>query len=233
MKIKHLEKATFIDYPGKVACTIFIYGCPFRCGFCFNPSLVLKEETPDITEEYILDFLKNRENLIEAVCFTGGEPLMSIDEKFLKKIKSLNLKIKIDTNGSFPEKLQDLINKKIVDYVAMDIKSSKNNYEKTIGINFPIEKIEQSIKIISQLPSYEFRTTIVPKIHTKENFKEMMEWLKSITNKKIQTFSLQGFKNHGSFVDDKYKQEQNIPENFLKELAEIAKDYCEKVNVKY
>lgn len=233
MKIKHIEKATFIDYPGKIACTIFIYGCPFRCGFCFNPSLVIREDETQIQENEILDFLKNRNGVIEAVCFTGGEPLMSIDIKFLEKIKALGLKIKIDTNGSYPEKLQELIDKKLVDYVAMDIKSPKDIYEKTIGINFPIEKIEKSIKIISNLPEYEFRTTIVKSIHTKESFKEIMNWLKSITGKEIPVFSLQGFKNHGDFIDPKYKQEINTTEDYLKELKEIANNYCKQVNVKY
>ncbi len=233
MKIKHIERATFIDYPGKIACTIFLFGCSFRCGFCYNPSLVIREDATDIQENEIFDFLKSREEIIEAICFTGGEPLLSIDIKFLEKIKSLDLKIKIDTNGSFPEKLQELIDKKLVDYAAMDIKSAKKDYEKTIGISFPIEKIEKSIKIISQLPEYEFRTTILPSIHTKENFKEMMEWIKSITNNKIQIFSLQGFKNHGEFVDDKYKQEPNTQETYMQELKEIAEDYCDKVNIKY
>jgi pyruvate formate lyase activating enzyme len=233
MRIKHIEKATFIDYPGKIACTIFIYGCPFRCGFCYNPSLVIKEGAKDLQEEEILDFLKSRKGILEAVCFTGGEPLMSIDINFLAKIKSLGLKIKIDTNGSYSEKLQELIDKKLVDYVAMDIKSSKELYEKTIGINFPIEKIEESIKIVSRLPEYEFRTTILKNIHTKENFKEMMDWIKSITQKEIPNFSLQGFKNHGDFVDNKYKQEPNTTEEYLKELKEIANNYCKQVNVKY
>lgn len=233
MKIKHIEKATFIDYPGKIACTIFLFGCSFRCGFCYNPSLVIKEETPDIQEDEIFDFLKSREGITEAVCFTGGEPLLSIDTKFLEKVKSLGLKIKIDTNGSFPEKLQELIDKKLIDYVAMDIKSARKDYSKTIGVNFSIEKIEESIKIVSQLPEYEFRTTILPSIHTRENFKEMMDWVKSITNKEIPVFSLQGFKNHGSFIEEKYKQEPNTSEIYLQELKEIAKDYCKQVNVKY
>lgn len=232
MKIKHIEKATFIDYPGKIACTIFFHGCPFRCGFCYNPSLVIREDSIDLSQTEILDFLKSRIGTIDAVCLTGGEPLMSIDVKFLEKIKELGFKIKIDTNGSYPEKLQELVDKQLVDYVAMDIKSAKEDYEKTIGISFPLEKIEESIKIISQLPEYEFRTTIIPAIHTKEKFQKMLEWTTSIANKKIKTFSLQGFKNHGDFIDDKYKQEKNTTEDYLKELKQIAENYCEKVNIK-
>jgi pyruvate formate lyase activating enzyme len=233
MKIKHIERATFVDYPGKISCTIFAYGCPFRCGFCYNPSLVLQEETPDLSQEEILEFLKSRVGLLEAVCFTGGEPLMNLDEELLEKIKALGFLIKIDTNGSYPEKLKKLIEKKLIDFVAMDIKSDKENYQETIGTMIPMIRIEESIKTISNLPNYEFRTTIVEKIHTKERTENMLKWVTNLIGKKIQIFSLQGFKNHGNFVDNKYKEERNTSEEYLKELAEIAKNYADSVNVKY
>jgi pyruvate formate lyase activating enzyme len=233
MKIKHIERATFIDYPGKISCTIFLYGCPFRCGFCYNPSLVLQEETPDLSQEEILDFLKSRIGLIEGVCFTGGEPLMNLDEEFLEKVKALGYFIKIDTNGSFPEKLKKLIEKKLVDFVAMDIKSDKESYQETIGTIIPLIRIEESIKTIAQMPNYEFRTTIVEIIHTKERVENMLKWINSLIGKKIKSFSLQGFKNHGSFVDNKYKEVTNTSEDYLKELAEIAKNYADKINIKY
>jgi len=233
MKIKHLEPATFIDYPGKISCTIFLYGCPFRCGFCYNPSLVLKEETPDISQEEILDFLKSRIGLIEGVCFTGGEPLMNIDEEFLEKIKALGYYIKLDTNGSFPERIKKLIEKKLVDYIAMDIKGPNEDYQKIIGTNFPLEKIEENIKIISKFPNYEFRTTIIEKIHTKEKVEAMLKWTTSLIGGKIKTFSLQGFQNHGDFVDNKFKQEKNTTGLYLEELKKLSKNYAETVNVKY
>jgi len=233
MKIKHIEKATFVDYPGKISCTIFTYGCPFRCGFCYNPSLVLQEETPDLNQEEILNFLKTRIGLLEAVCFTGGEPLMNLDEELLNKIKALGFFIKIDTNGSYPEKLKKLIEKKLVDFVAMDIKSDKESYQETIGTIIPMIRIEESIKTIANLPNYEFRTTIIEKIHTKEKVENMLKWINTLTGKKIQIFSLQGFKNHGNFVDNKYKEVTNTSEVYLKELAELAKNYADKVNIKY
>lgn len=233
MKIKHIERATFVDYPEKISCTIFLYGCPFRCGFCYNPSLVLQEETQDLSQEEILDFLKSRIGLIEGVCFTGGEPLMNLDEEFLEKVKAMGYFIKIDTNGSYPEKLKKLIEKKLVDFVAMDIKSDKENYQETIGTIIPMIRIEESIKTIANLPNYEFRTTIVETIHTKERVENMLKWIINLTNKKIKSFSLQGFKNHGNFVDNKYKEVKNTPEEYLKELAELAKNYADKVNVKY
>jgi len=233
MKIKHIEKATFVDYPGKISCTIFTYGCPFRCGFCYNPSLVLQEETPDISQEEILEFLKSRIELLEGVCFTGGEPLMNLDEELLEKIKELGFFIKIDTNGSYPEKLKKLIEKKLVDFIAMDIKSDKESYQETIGTIIPMIRIEESIKTIANLPNYEFRTTIIEKIHTKEKVENMLKWINTLTGKKIQIFSLQGFKNHGNFVDKKYKEVTNTSEVYLKELAELAKNYADKVNIKY
>jgi len=233
MKIKHIEKTTLLDYPGKIACTIFFYGCSFRCGFCYNPSLVLKEETCDLNENEVLNFLEKRKKVLEGVCFTGGEPLMTITTDFLKKVKALGYKIKIDTNGSFPEKLKEIISLNLVDYIAMDIKSSKEKYSRTIGLDFPIEKIEESIKIISNFPEYEFRTTILESIHTKQEVENMFKWLKSLTNKKLQRFSLQGFKNTGDFVDNKFKQEKNTTEKHLKELELIAKNYAEIVNTKY
>jgi len=233
MKIKHIEKTTLLDYPGKIACTIFFYGCSFRCGFCYNPSLVLKEETPDLEEQTVLDFLEKRKNILEGVCFTGGEPLMTITIDFLKKVRSLGYKIKIDTNGSFPEKLKEIISLGLVDYIAMDIKASKERYHEIIGLNFPIEKIEESIKIISNFNEYEFRTTIVESIHTKSEIENMFQWLKSLTNKKLQRHSLQGFKNTGSFVNNKFKQERNTTEKYLEELKLIAKKYTDIVNTKY
>src|SRR6056297_544845 len=108
MKIKYLQKTTLIDYPGKIACTIFLFGCNFRCGFCHNPELVKQnhKENYSISEEEILEFLEKRKNQLEGVCFTGGEPLLTLKKEFVKKIKSLGYKIKLDTNGSFPERLK-------------------------------------------------------------------------------------------------------------------------------
>ncbi len=233
MKIKHLEPATFVDYPGKISCTIFLYGCPFRCGFCYNPSLVLQEETEDKSQEEILDFLKKRIGLIEGVCFTGGEPLMNIDEEFLEKVKALGYLIKIDTNGSYPEKLKKLIEKKLVNYIAMDIKSDKESYQEVIGTIIPMIRIEESIKTIAQFPNYEFRTTIIEKIHSKERIENMLIWVNNLIGGKIKNFALQGFKNHGVFIDKEYNEEKNTSEEYLKELKIIAEKYAENITIKY
>lgn len=232
MKIKHIEKSTFVDFPDKMACTIFLHGCPFRCGFCYNPSLVIREETPDLQRESILDFLRTRIGLLEGVCFTGGEPLMTLDEKFLEEIKKMGFAIKIDTNGSYPEKLKKIIEKGLVDYVAMDVKIDKENYKRIINLNFPLEKIEESIKIISELPNYEFRTTIIEKEHTQEIVEKMLEWISELIKGKIKNFSLQGFKNKGDFIDNKFREEKNTTEEYLKKISEVARNYVENLEVK-
>lgn len=233
MKIKGLQKVTLVDYPDKIACTIFLFGCNFRCGFCYNPEIVLKDETLDIPKDYVLDFLKKRMGVLEGVCITGGEPLLTLEKDFLKEIKELGFLIKLDTNGSFPEKLKELIDENLIDYIAMDIKSSKENYEKTISANLDVNKIEESVKIISNsnLP-YDFRTTIVPEIHTKEEMIKTGKWLNELIGKRPENFSLQGFKNHGKFIDPKYSKKENIKELYLQELKETIKDYFKKVVVK-
>lgn len=233
MKIKGLQKVTLVDYPDKIACTIFLFGCNFRCGFCYNPEIVLRDETLDIPKDYVLDFLKKRKGVLEGICITGGEPLLTLEKEFVKQIKDLGFLVKLDTNGSFPEKLKELIDEKLIDYVAMDIKSSKENYEKTISANLDLNKIEESIKIISSsnLP-YDFRTTIIPGIHTKEEMIKLSKWLNELIGKNPENFSLQGFKNHGKFIDSNYLEKQSIREIYLEELKETIKDYFQKITIK-
>ncbi|MBC8435315.1 anaerobic ribonucleoside-triphosphate reductase activating protein [archaeon] len=233
MKIKFIQRTTLVDFPGQIACTIFNFGCPFRCGFCYNPELVLKEETPDLDETKILNFLEKRKNQLTGVCFTGGEPLVDIDLELLKKIKVLGFKIKIDTNGSFPDKLKEIIDLGLVDYVAMDIKNSKENYLKTINVDLDLTKIERSMELVSSLQSYEFRTTIVEDLHSLEDLEKMFIWASEVIGKKIRTYSLQGFKNFGKFVDESYSEKTNTTFAFLEEVKKIAEKYCGEVVVKH
>ena len=128
MKIKFVQPTTLVDYPGKLACTIFLFGCNFRCGFCYNPELVLKEVTKDLDEKEVLDFLNKRRGELQGVCFTGGEPLMTLEEEFLEKVKEKGYLVKMDTNGSFPEKLKDFIDHGLIDYISMDVKGRKEDY---------------------------------------------------------------------------------------------------------
>ena len=232
MLIKGLQKTTLIDYPGKIACTIFLFGCNFRCGYCHNPELVITPKNFDYPENEILLFLEKQKKYLDGICITGGEPLLNIDFEFLRKIKNMGYKIKIDTNGSFPEKLKEIIEEKLVDYIALDIKTSRENYEKAVNSVVLLEKIEESIKIISNFPEHEFRTTVVERFHDEEEIKEIMAWLNKLTGKKNLKYCLQGFKNSGKLLNPEFSSDKNVNEIFLQELKEICEPFCEEVVVR-
>lgn len=234
MKIKGIQKVTLIDYPGKIASTIFLFGCNFLCGFCHNPELVLasKEANEDIYEREVLYYLTNRKDYLEGVCITGGEPLISLEKNFLKEIKSLGYDIKLDTNGSFPERLKELIDEKLIDFVAMDIKTSKENYAKITNSAVNIDKIEQSIKTIASMENYEFRTTVAEELHSIEDLEKIALWLNDITGKKPKKFVLQGFKNMGKLIDERMKNFFDCPDEFLIRIRERIKDYFEEVEIR-
>lgn len=169
MKICGLQKLTLLDYPEKVACTVFTGGCNFRCPFCHNASLVtsLRNENT-IPEEELFLFLSKRAGLLDGVCVTGGEPLIHADlAPFLQKIKDLGYSVKLDTNGYFPQQLMELVRQGLVDYVAMDVKSDAANYAKAAGLAaIDYGKIEESIRFLMTGPlEYEFRTTVVNGLH--------------------------------------------------------------------
>lgn len=233
MIIKDLEKSTFIDFPGKVACTIFIKGCNFRCSFCHNPELMSLKGN-GLSEEKVLDFLKKRRKYLEGVCFTGGEPLLTLDFNFLEKIKRMDYKIKIDTNGSHPKKLKALIDKKLVDYIAMDIKSSKEKYEKLANCTVDFKSIEESMKLISNFPNYEFRTTIIPGTHNRNEIRKIKQWLtKSTQKQKLTNYSLQSFCSRPEGMnDDKFKKTPSPSPNLLKNLKEELKEIFNNVEIK-
>ena len=232
MKIAGLQKTTLIDYPGEVACTIFLFGCNFRCGFCHNPELVVKDSGHEFSKKEILDFLKERKGKLDAVCISGGEPLMSLDLDFVKKIKDMGYKIKVDTNGSFPDVLKKLIDEKLIDAVAMDIKASREKYPEVVGANVDVEKIERSIKLISDLDNYEFRTTILEKYHNVEDMKSIAEWLNNICGKLPMKFFLQGFKARGDLIDPSFSREKDVSEKYLNELKDSIDELFGHVEVR-
>lgn len=232
MKIMGLQEATLIDYPGKIACTLFLYGCNFRCGFCHNPELVLRPEGKEYSEGEILEFLKKRKEYLEGICITGGEPLLSLDLRFLRRIRELGYLIKIDTNGDFPEKLKEIIEKGLVDFIAMDIKSSKEKYEEITNSSVNLDKIEESIRLVSLLNNYEFRTTIVEGIHDLSEVKKIAVWLNEIIGKKPKKFCLQGFKNKGKILGGGFQSKKDTSEEFLNELKEEVKDYFEEMEIR-
>jgi len=193
MEISGLQKLTLLDYPGELACTLFTRGCNFTCPFCHNSSLVLLDKNPAdiIPTEDILNFLKTRYGKIDGVCITGGEPLLQPDLKdFIKKVKSIGYKVKLDTNGYLPEKLKDLIDANLIDCVAMDIKNTFQKYAETVGRKtIDIDRIKQSIDIIEKSGvDYEFRTTAIKEYHNISDFKEIAKILKGAKAYFIQNF---------------------------------------------
>lgn len=217
MKIYGLLKLTLLDYPQKTACTLFTSGCNFKCPFCHNSSLVLKKAEP-IDDDEIFSFLKKRKGLLDGVCITGGEPLINPDiADFIKKIKALGYMVKLDTNGSFPERLKALIDDGLIDYVAMDIKSSPSGYGKACGIeNYDASKVDKSVKLLlSNVIPYEFRTTVVKGIHTEEDFIKIGEWIRG-----AQQYFLQGYEDNHDILcsEGLFKFTQEELENFKKLL---------------
>ena len=163
-----LRKMTLLDFPGKVACTVFTCGCNFRCPFCHNASLVRgREEDMELSAPELFEFLERRKKLLDGVAVTGGEPLIHAGTfELLSRIKEMGYAVKLDTNGSFPELLKKIIDSGIVDYVAMDVKSSLENYEKLCGVPGMEEKVLQSIGLLKEgRVDYEFRTTVVAELH--------------------------------------------------------------------
>lgn len=192
MLIAGLQKMTLLDFPNHVACTVFLQGCNFRCPFCQNKDLVMGDKNLEaITIDEFFKFLKKRKGFIDGVCVTGGEPLIHEDiENFLRRIKDLGLQVKLDTNGYFPKKLKDLVNKGLVDYVAMDIKNSLESYSETAGLNsINVNLIKESIDfLINGKIDYEFRTTVVKEFHKKSDFIGISSLIKGAKRYFLQDF---------------------------------------------
>jgi len=192
MDIAGLQKLTLLDYPGKIAATVFTGGCNFRCPFCHNASLVLcADATQRITEDEFFNFLEKRKGLLDGVCVSGGEPLIQNEiVGFIEKIKALGFLVKLDTNGSVYSALKDLVEHGLVDYVAMDIKNSPAKYAATAGTTEEIlPSINKSIAFLLSGPvEYEFRTTVVKDFHTKEDFTAIGEWVRGANKYYLQNF---------------------------------------------
>lgn len=181
MNIKGLQKTTLLDYPGKVAATIFIDGCNFCCPFCQNADLVLgSEDSGEYSLNEIKDFLNRRKNILDGICVTGGEPLLHPEvEQLITMIKTFGYMVKLDTNGSRPDYLKHLVKRGLIDYVAMDIKNSKERYAETIGKEeYDLAPIEKSVEFLKNgtLP-FEFRTTVVKEFHDDQSFEQIADWL--------------------------------------------------------
>ena len=181
--ISGLQKMTLLDYPGKVACTMFLQGCNFRCPFCHNSDLLGKDGPETIAAETLLTFLKKRVGLLDAVCITGGEPTLQKDlPDLVRRIKALGYLVKLDTNGSRPAVLKALAEEKLIDYVAMDIKNGPKAYGSTAGVpNMDLSGVEESIRyLLEDHVDYEFRTTVADELHDAQDMEEMGAWLCSL-----------------------------------------------------
>lgn len=192
MRLGGYQKLTLIDYPGVIATTVFTVGCSFRCGFCHNPELVIKSQFPALNklEEEFFEHLAKRVGKLEGVCITGGEPTIQPDiVEFIRKIKEMGFLVKLDSNGTRPDVLRKVIKEKLVDFIAMDIKSSPENYDKAVGLKADIDRIKLSVEMImsSGLP-YEFRTTVVPGIHSEEDFVRIAKWIKGAKSYYLQEY---------------------------------------------
>jgi len=229
LKIGGFQKVTLLDYPGAVAANIFFAGCNFRCGFCHNPDLVeIKPETEFIPVKDVLAFLAKRQGLLEAVCLGGGEPLLQADlADFLTKIKTLGYLIKLDTNGYNSTLLQELLDLKLVDYIAMDIKASLAKYPEVVGQKIDVNKILQSIKIIKNSGiNYEFRTTVLPKYH---NLEEIEKIAKMIAG--AEKYYLQRFNNRKTY-DPNFRAEMAYPDEDLEKMQQLALKYVKNCQIR-
>ncbi len=195
MNIVYFERLTLVDYPGKLAVTVFTVGCPFRCPYCHSPELV-DPNHPDFAasapnqEEQFFDFLQQRIGKLDGVCITGGEPMLHKDlEGFIRRVKTMGFAVKLDTNGSFPDRVATLLQTGLVDYWAMDIKHTREKYAQACGRNINVSKIARSIELImSEAKDYEFRTTAVPGIHIPEDFAQIGQWIAGARAYRIQPF---------------------------------------------
>ena len=202
--ISGLQKMTLLDFPGKVACTVFLQGCNWRCPFCHNSELLPGQGDELMTEEAFLKFLKSRQGLLEGVCVSGGEPTLYKGlPEFLERIKQLCFAVKLDTNGSRPEILKDLVTRGLVDYVAVDAKNSPARYAQTVGKeSFDLTPVEESMRFLidGDLP-YELRTTLVCPLHDEMSVLEMGQWLAGLVpGKKPEKLFLQRFADRDTVV---------------------------------
>lgn len=228
MNFNGFQKLTLLDYPGHVACTLFTAGCNFRCPFCHNASLVTHiGDSEHYSEEFVLDYLSKRKGIIDGVCITGGEPLLHDGLKdFIKKVKDMDYLVKLDTNGYLPDRLISLVDNGLVDYVAMDIKNSKEKYILSAGIDsLDITQIEKSVSfLLENHVEYEFRTTVVNELHTLQDIESAAEWISG-----AQKYFLQSFTDSGDLICDNLSA---VETQTIKMMQEVASKYVKNVEIR-
>ena len=233
MLISGIQKFTMLDYPGKSACIVFTPGCNFRCGYCHNPEFVLPERIAElkssfIPEEAFMNFLEQRKGLLEGVVVTGGEPTLMPDLlDFMKKIKELGFLVKLDSNGNRPEVLKKALEQKIVDYIAMDVKTSLDEYARLVGKLVKPENIAESIKLIMDSGlEYEFRSTIVKETHLPETLKAMAKLISGSTN-----FYLQNFRAANT-LSPEFQRYHSFTNQEMEEIADLFRTQVKNVAIR-
>lgn len=227
MLIKGLQKLTVLDFPDRTACTVFTAGCNFRCPFCHNAVLVTDIDGEYYDESEIFEFLEKRKNVLDGVAVTGGEPLLQPDiERFLYEIKDMGYAVKLDTNGSFPEKLEGILQLGLADYVAMDVKNSFEKYAVTIGVeNFDVEPVKKSMELLKNSGiDYEFRTTVTENFHTIEDIENLAKQISGTPR-----YFLQNFEDSGNLIDSNCR---GVSRDKMREMLEVAKKYIPQAQLR-
>ena len=226
MRIHGLQKMTLLDYPGKVACTVFLGGCDLCCPYCHNAGLLDASAPAQLDGEGLLAFLRTRRGLLDGVCITGGEPLLRPDlDILLREIKDLDFLVKLDTNGTHPDGLKRLVERGLVDYVAMDVKNAPARYTQTVGVSMDIEAVGQSVAfLLSGAVDYEFRTTVVAEFHDAEAFGQIGLWLAG-----AKRYFLQSFEDRGTVLRPGLHP---CPAGQLAHFANIVRPYVPAVELR-
>ncbi len=227
MKIHGLQKMTLLDFPGRVACTVFLGGCDFRCPFCHNFELVDGTARPIMDEEELLAFLRKRQGLLDGVAFTGGEPCLHKDlPELMKKIRELGFAVKLDTNGYHPDLLRSILTEGLIDYAAMDIKNTPEKYALTCGLSeMDLTPVKESIRLLMDSGiDYEFRTTVVQEFHQAEDFHGIGELIKGAKHYYLQCFTDRDSVPFGNLHAPSAEA--------LKEYAGIMKQYVNDTNIR-
>ena len=227
MRVFGLQKLTLLDYPGNVAATVFTSACNMRCPFCHNARLVENVNPADeIGEAEVFKLLEKRKGMLDGICITGGEPLLQSGLLgFIERVKAMGYKVKLDTNGSFPDALADLLEKNLLDYVAVDIKNSKGKYAKTIGLDcFDTSLIDRTIALLKNSNiDYEFRTTVVDEYHKVEDIELIAQWIKG-----AKAYYIQNFVNTGQLLSKNLMHSSSREKlNAMLEAAKKHVNICE------
>ncbi len=228
--IRGIQKTTLIDYPGKIAATIFFNKCNFRCPFCHNPELALDQDKNNpINPEEIIEDLEKRKKWLDGVCLTGGEPTMHKGlEEFIKNIKKHGFLVKLDTNGTNPNLIETLIKKELVDYIAMDIKAHYDDYDNVVKVKVNKQHIKKSTELIRNSPiDYEFRTTVVPPYFKKQDLLKICKWLDGSKH-----YTLQQFRNDTKMIDMTLADTQAYTPKKLEEFKEIASNHFKTCEIR-